>query len=230
MASNGRLPSSMLKTIPGGHLETHTAYSWLRLRAKIGKETGIWICPTSDRCSYRNMHWQEYFWNLYIRGLGALAARPGTSNHGLGTTVDVPMPTMAALINKYGAPYGWQKKWSDAQSEWWHFKYSPEHDQHKGEKPVSLKKHPYHYLTKNEKHWRNVLRRERRIAKRAGGWDKVGAAHIAQAKRAKRELRKCLVRIQKRAKADGKGGWKKHHRWTRARYIRQLLYGKKKKR
>jgi hypothetical protein len=91
-------------------------------------------------------------------------------------------PTMASLINRYGASYGWQKRWSDAPSEWWHFRYSSANDQHKGEKPKPKKKHPYHYLTKNEKHWRDVLRRERRIAKRHGGWDKVGDAHIAQAK------------------------------------------------
>ena len=48
---------------------------------------------------------------------------PGTSNHGWGLAVDVATPQMARLINEYGAKYGWQKKWSDAQSEWWHFKY-----------------------------------------------------------------------------------------------------------
>ena len=225
MASNGRLPSSTLRGIPGGRLEKSVAASWLRLRAKIGKETGIWICPTSSRTAYRTYSEQVYFWNLYTSGRGALAARPGSSNHGWGTTVDVPTTAQAAAINRYGASYGWQKKWSDAPSEWWHFKYSSGQDKHKGEKPIGKAKHPYHYMTKNEKHWRNVLVRQRRIAKKNGGWDKVGAAHLAQAKQAKAHLRKSKNAIAKAAKKDGKGGWKKYHRWTRYKYIKKLLEG-----
>ena len=225
MASNGRLPSSTLRSIPGGRLEKATAASWLRLRAKIGKECGVWICPTSSRTAYRTYSEQVYFWNLYTSGRGALAARPGNSNHGLGTTVDVPTTAQAAAINRYGASYGWQKKWSDAPSEWWHFKYAPANDKHKGEKPAGNKKHPYHYLTKGEKKQRNILVKKRRIAKKHGGWDKVGAAHLAEAKQAKASLRKSKNAIYKAAKADGKGGWKKAHRYTRHKYIKKLIEG-----
>src|SRR5678815_4389477 len=101
----------MLRGIPGGRLETATAMSWLRMRAYIGGKTGVWICPTSSRCSYRPYGDQLYFWNLYRRGRGALAAYPGTSNHGWGTTVDVATQTMARMINQYGAEFGWQKRW-----------------------------------------------------------------------------------------------------------------------
>ena len=224
MASNGQLPSSMLRAIPGGRLEKATAASWLRLRAKIGKEAGVWICPTSSRTAYRTYGEQQYFWNLYRSGRGNLAARPGTSNHGWGTTVDVPSTTMASLINRHGASYGWQKRWSDAQSEWWHFKYAPQNDRHKGEKPAGKKKHPYHYLTDKEKKWRNVLIKERRIAKRHGGWDKVGPGHLAQAKKAKKMLRKSKQTMEKAARKE-RNGWKKKHRSTRHRYIKKLLAG-----
>ena len=212
----------MLRAIPGGRLEKEAAASWLRLRAKIGKEAGVWICPTSSRTAYRTYPEQQYFWNLYVSGRGALAARPGTSNHGWGTTVDVPTTTMARLINTHGARYGWQKRWSDAQSEWWHFKYAPQHDQYKGQKPKPKKKHPYHYMTDGEKKWRNVLVRERRIAKKHGGWDKVGATHLAQAKQAKKQLRKCKKRIENAAK---KNGWNRAHRKTRHAYIKKLIKG-----
>jgi D-alanyl-D-alanine carboxypeptidase-like protein len=224
VASNGRLPASMLASIPGGRLERATAKSWLRLRAKIGKETGIWICPTSSRTAYRTYSEQQYFWNLYVSGHGNLAARPGTSNHGWGTTVDVPSTSMAAAINRFGASYGWQKRWSDAPSEWWHFKYSPGNDRHKGEKPGGKPKHPYHYMNKYEKHWRNVLLRERRIAKKAGGWDKVGAGHLALAKKAKAHLRRYMKSVAAAAKKDG-GNWKKNHRRVRYNYMKKLVRG-----
>jgi hypothetical protein len=164
-----------------------------------------------------------YFWRLYLMGRGALAARPGTSNHGWGTTVDVPSRRMAQLINQEGAAFGWQKRWSDAPSEWWHFRYAPQYDQYKNQKPKPVKHvHPYHYLTDNEKHWRNVLVRERKIAKKHGGWDKVGATHLAQAKQAKRHLRQNKKAIEAAAK---KGGWKKNNRIKRHRYIKKLLQG-----
>lgn len=46
------------------------------------------------------------------------------SNHGLGLAVDTDD---SAIINATGAPYGWQKAWSDAQNEPWHFRYTPGH-------------------------------------------------------------------------------------------------------
>ena len=46
MVENGRLPASELGPIPGGRLEKAAAASWLRLRARVGKATSLWICPT----------------------------------------------------------------------------------------------------------------------------------------------------------------------------------------
>jgi hypothetical protein len=165
-----------------------------------------------------------YFWRLFQSGRGALAARPGTSNHGLGVAVDVPTTRMAQLINQYGAEFGWQKRWSDAPSEWWHFKYAPQNDRHKGQAPSNApkQKHPYHSLTATEKKWRNVLIRERRIAKRNGGWKKVGGDHQAMAVRAKKELRKQMKAIEDAAK---KSGWRRLNRRVRYDYMRTLVNG-----
>jgi hypothetical protein len=130
---------------------------------------------------------------------------------------------MAALINQYGAEYGWQKRWSDAPSEWWHFKYAPEHDQHRGESPSKPRPrhvHPYHYMTDGEQYWRNVLIRERRIAKRHGGWNKVGGDHLAMAVRAKKNLRKKMKAIQDAAASSG---WGRFHRKERYDYIKKLI-------
>ena len=224
MASNGNIPSSQLASIPGGRLQKGAAASWLRMRSQIGKKTGVWICPTSSRTAYRTYGEQQYFWNLYRSGRGALAARPGTSNHGFGVAVDVPTTTMAQLINRHGAEFGWQKRWSDAPSEWWHFKYAPSYDRHKGESPAAKprKKHPYHSLTAQEKKWRNTLIRERKIAKRNGGWNKVGADHLSMANRAKQKLRAQMRSIQKAAKQSG---WDKANRRTRYNYMRKLVNG-----
>lgn len=218
MSSNGRLPSSQLKAIPGGRLRNDAAWSWLRLRARIAKETrgGVWICPTSTRTAYRTFAEQEFFW----RNQPPLAARPGTSNHGWGIAVDVPTVQMAQLINKYGASYGWQKRWSDAQSEWWHFKYAEEHDKHKGEHPG--KKPDAEYLTKNEASARRRLLRQRNIAKRNGGWDQIDPSHLKKAKKAKDDIRAHRRKIKAAAK---RGGWKGHRRRERYRSLGRALNG-----
>lgn len=222
MAGNGQLSGSQLTAIPGGQLEKAAGASWLRLRAYIGKRTGVWICPTSSRTAYRTYGQQVYFWNLYVSGRGNLAARPGTSNHGWGLAVDVPTTNMARLINQYGASFGWQKRWSDAPSEWWHFKYAAGNDQHKGQPVHSKPKHPYHVLTDEEKKWRNVLIRERRIAKHKGGWDKVGADHLSLAQRAKAKLRSLMKQIEK---AAHRSGWQKNNRRIRYDYMEKLVHG-----
>lgn len=219
MSANGRLSDGELGDIPGGRLTKGAAASWNRLRAHVGKERGIWICPTSRRTAYRTLSEQEFFWGLYTSGRGSLAARPGTSNHGWGLAVDVPLPAMAQAINALGAEHGWQKRWSDAPSEWWHFKYAPDHDQHKGEK-TAARKHPYHALTADEKDARNVLVKERRTAKRHGGWDKIDDSHLKRAAEAKRFLRAQVRAIEQGAR---RGGWDKADRRRRHDYLKGLV-------
>ena len=123
MPTNGKLSSSELSAIPSGRLRKDAAAAWNAMHEEIKKKTGIDIRPSGSRSSYRTYSEQQYFWNLYQSGKGNLAASPGTSNHGWGLAVDVATPAMADAINKYGAPYGYQKKWSDASNEWWHFKF-----------------------------------------------------------------------------------------------------------
>jgi hypothetical protein len=223
-AANGRLPDSALVVIPGGRMEKAAGASWLRLREKIGKETGVWICPTSTRTAYRPYADQVFFWNEYKRGRGNLAAYPGTSNHGWGVAVDVPQSRMAELINKYGASYGWQKRWSDAPSEWWHFKYAPQNDRHKGEAVKPKPKHPSAYLSDTEKKARGKLRHARRKA-RVHGWTPFWKGEA-------REARDVIIKQMRQIRANAKGekdGWNKHHRRERYAYLRELLQGRKKK-
>jgi hypothetical protein len=220
MATNGKLPSSSLTAIPGGRLRGDAAHSWNAMRSYIAEKEGVWIAPAGSRSSYRHYADQEHFWNLWQSGRGNLAAHPGTSNHGWGLAVDVATPQMAALINKYGAPFGWQKQWSDAPSEWWHFKYSPSEDQARRDPKAKPKpQHPSELLGPNEAKHRTRLRNTRAAAKKKGGWEK-NPKLAKQLEHEKDALRRSRAGIKKAAKRDG---WQKKHRKARYDYLGRLV-------
>lgn len=128
MASNGQLPDSALSLIPGGKLaKGDPARSWLAMRYYIGRKHNVWLTPTGPISSYRPLAAQRRFWELYQAGRGNLAARPGTSNHGLGLAVDIPTFAMQRYVREYGHLFGWGIKGgvlqSDAPSEAWHCTY-----------------------------------------------------------------------------------------------------------
>ena len=220
MSDNGRLPAGDLSTIPGGRLRKDAAASWLALRSHIGKQQGIWICPTSARTAYRPFADQQYFWNLYQSGKGALAARPGTSNHGWGIAVDIPRADMQAAVRAHGHRFGWGIQGgqmnSDAPSEAWHSMY------HTGSFKAPAKPkhvHPYHVMNDRERAARDVLVKERRVAKKHGGWDSVDDSHRRRAMKAKATLKRCARDIAAAAKDSG---WNKANRRARFAYINRL--------
>lgn len=122
--SNGNLPESDLGEIyrPGGNcqLQKDAAAAWNAMRAFL-LQKGVDIYPKGPNSAYRTYSQQVSMKHIY----GSNAARPGTSNHGLGLAVDVATMEMRRAIDKYGAQFGWSKKWSDAPWEWWHIKYRP---------------------------------------------------------------------------------------------------------
>lgn len=120
--SNGRLPRSALAPIGGGYyLAKEAAESFLAMSAEALRRFGTRIGVVA---AYRTFARQVYFWNLYLSGRGNLAARPGSSNHGLGLAIDLASQHMRWIVDKIGAAYGWAKRWSDAPSEWWHIKFN----------------------------------------------------------------------------------------------------------
>lgn len=133
---NGRLTSDQLAPIAGGGQlarqdyrnpsATGPAAAWNEMAAHIYEQTGTRIQVTGSDSAYRSYERQQYYWNLYQSGQGNLAAYPGTSRHGMGINVDVPL-YVRTLIDKYGAQFGWSKSWSDAPSEWWHISYQTGH-------------------------------------------------------------------------------------------------------
>lgn len=222
MADNGRLDESELTPIPGGRLRADAATAWLAMRGHIGKQKNVWVCPTSPRTSYRSFADQQYFWNLYKSGRGALAAEPGHSNHGWGIAVDIPTAPMQEAVRECGHQYGWGIRGgqlgSDAPSEAWHCTFHTGVYKAPDDKPAHV--HPYRLMNETERESRDVLIRQRRIARRAGGWSKVDSSHLKRAVEAKKALRECATKLRVSARDTG---WDKNNRKARYDYINELI-------
>ncbi|MEZ0229526.1 MAG: peptidoglycan-binding protein [Planctomycetota bacterium] len=119
---NGALPQSELSQIyyPGAsvYLQKDAAAAWNAMR-EYCRARGVDLYPKGPNSAYRTLAQQKLMKKLY----GSNAATPGTSNHGLGIAVDLATQQMRSAIDKWGAQFGWSKKWSDASWEWWHIKY-----------------------------------------------------------------------------------------------------------
>ena len=125
MSPNGRLPNAALATIGNGYvLERGAAAAHNAMAQETHRR---WKRPVRVVAGYRTYDRQQYFWNLYQSGRGNLAARPGTSNHGLGLAVDLASQWDRWAVDQLGRSFGWSKSWSDAPSEWWHIKYATGH-------------------------------------------------------------------------------------------------------
>src|SRR6516164_4756447 len=124
MSSNGKLTDAELAPIASGRLtrSNYCAASWNAMNIEA-RRLGVELLPTGSKSSYRTFAQQQELYNLYQQGKAPLAAIPGTSNHGWGLAVDVATYEMRQMIDRIGERYGWAKKWSDAQSEWWHLKF-----------------------------------------------------------------------------------------------------------
>lgn len=129
---NGKVPASLLVAIPWDREKTLIAAPALadltRLNTAFKKKFGT---PLSIDLAYRTRATQDY----YFTELGPLiAAKPGTSNHGWGTAIDVPETYDYSFRGKY---YKWLKlnskkyNWvhrayleeGSKYAEAWHFEY-----------------------------------------------------------------------------------------------------------
>jgi D-alanyl-D-alanine carboxypeptidase len=126
MSQNGRLNPDELAPILQGQLAKEAAAGFNAMNVEARKR-GLELHPTGSMSSYRTYDQQVYLYNEYQAGRGALAAQPGTSNHGWGLAVDFPTQQMRSMVDAIGAQFGYSKSWSDAPSEWWHIKYQSGH-------------------------------------------------------------------------------------------------------
>lgn len=120
--ANGRLPDSVLAPVAGGRLRKDAALRWNAMNFYRRSRGWSTVLPNGPDSTYRNYARQIYWRNWWCaRGKCGNAAVPGTSNHGWGLAVDTKR---WSAVNATGAPFGWQKRWSDAAHEPWHFKWA----------------------------------------------------------------------------------------------------------
>jgi hypothetical protein len=125
---NGKLPSSLLRPIPGNgrmRKDAAAAYTAMYLLAKR-RGVDMRIIEGSLRRTYREYAAQLVAWSIYLHG-GNLAARPGTSNHGWALAVDLMSMVQRRMVDLIGRAFGFSKAWSDAPGEWWHIKWREGH-------------------------------------------------------------------------------------------------------
>lgn len=119
---NGRIPGHALKQLPGrnaGLLKPY-AYAYWAWHYQSLKRGGppLTIIDGPVGRTYRSYARQVLAKRVY----GSNAATPGSSNHGLGRAVDLMTQGQRSSSDRWGAPYGWLKAWSDASWEWWHLR------------------------------------------------------------------------------------------------------------
>lgn len=99
-------------------LRPDAAAAYLAMKADAKKE-GVNITLTS---AWRSSGVQAYLYDLFLRGLGNLAAPPGRSNHEKGLAIDIK--TGIPWAQKNGMRYGWANTgMTFSQKEPWHFDY-----------------------------------------------------------------------------------------------------------
>lgn len=114
---NGRWPRKALRKIPGGLLAPLPARAWNAMCARC-RRLGVAVpMPNGPDSSYRSFA-RQVFWKAWwtARGAPGNAATPGTSNHGIGKSVD---SNDGGTIESQGPPFGWGV-YSDAPWESWH--------------------------------------------------------------------------------------------------------------
>lgn len=125
---NGRVPDTLLCPLPqpGERLRADAAAAFIELDGDFRSEFGRPMCVTD---SYRPYHEQV---RLFQEMLPGMAARPGTSAHGLGVAVD-----LCGGVNELGSPEhrwmldhaperGWDNpEWARGGFEPWHWEYTP---------------------------------------------------------------------------------------------------------
>jgi len=124
MAENGRLNTATLvpayNGAPGQLLEPQTAAQWAWM-CREAADAAVHLAPEPDDgvpSCYRDYAGQQAAWAIYQRNGSPTAAIPGTSNHGLGTAIDIALtPSVTAWLAPNASRYGFA---FDVPGEPWH--------------------------------------------------------------------------------------------------------------
>ena len=104
----------------GGHAraEVRTALAFWRMAAAARRD-GVELQVSSG---FRSQHEQAVLFDLYRRGRGPLASRPGRSNHQSGHAVDLETrsPQVRKWLKRHAEDFGFLRT---VPSERWHFEY-----------------------------------------------------------------------------------------------------------
>jgi LysM repeat protein len=103
------------------YLRDDAASAWNSMREDSLNSYGVDLYPGGPLSAYRTYDQQAALYQQYLDGTGPPANPPGTSEHNLGTAVDLQTEEMRSVIDSIGGYYGWGK--ISAPSEWWHVTY-----------------------------------------------------------------------------------------------------------
>jgi hypothetical protein len=125
MSANGFLPKSSLTDVGGGQLlRPDVAGQWLAMVDDCLAATGARLTLTEG---YRSFARQVFFWARWLTFRKIVAARPGTSNHGWGTAVDLggfEPDRVWAWLNARAPDYGFTWTQGRASGERWHWVFA----------------------------------------------------------------------------------------------------------
>lgn len=117
--ANGRIPASALTPIGGGHRLAAPAAAAFAELAAAARADGVSFSVNDSYRSYEQQVEMVRRKGLYSEG--GLAARPGTSQHGLGMAVDLELNGKAqAWMRANGARFGFVE---DVPREPWHWTF-----------------------------------------------------------------------------------------------------------
>lgn len=140
---NGKIPLSLLKKVSNfvplksnvssavgsDLLRQDAADAMVMLQVAFLKKFGRSLNISE---AYRSRELQDYYWDLYLRGIGNLAAVPGTSNHGLGLSVDfgsgisIAGSVAKVWMDENAPSYGWVPTGNKfPKVEPWHYDFFP---------------------------------------------------------------------------------------------------------
>ena len=119
--ANGRIPTYALASIGGGHMLASPAAKAFTQMRTAAQQAGVKIGINDSYRSYDEQVKMAKEKGLYSQG--GLAAKPGTSDHGLGIALDLQLDAKAQQWMKQNAKnYGFV---NNVAGESWHWTYKP---------------------------------------------------------------------------------------------------------
>jgi LAS superfamily LD-carboxypeptidase LdcB len=115
---NGKKFKITVVTISYTLVEVHTAFAFLSMQDAAAQDgITLWV-----RSGFRSLEEQQWFYDAWKAGEGNKAAKPGYSNHQMGTALDIDIDQTGAYewLVAHAKKYGFKRTVSN---EPWHWEY-----------------------------------------------------------------------------------------------------------